>query len=135
MEMGHVKARMRSGMIWLAVLCLASAAVWAVQESPAPVDCGSFTCFSFRLSSGGRSPEQRASDAMEVINKYLGGAVGRVTIAPSGKKNSKILLNGEIVAILTPDDAAAEKLKTPRDLALRWSKKLEIAFEATKAQK
>jgi hypothetical protein len=122
-------------------LCLAATpAVFAAQDvppAPAPavaeVDCGPMTCFSFRVALGPKSADTRASEAMDTINKYLGGKVGKVTTQVVGK-NIKLLLNGEQVALITPADAAAEKEKSVAALAARWRKKLELAFEATKAQ-
>ena len=71
-----------------------------------------------------------------MINKYLGGAVGKFTTKEDPKtKNVRLLLNNELVAIVTPADAAAEKLKTPQLLAAKWAKLLSIAFEASKAQR
>lgn len=100
----------------------------------APVYCGSFTCFRIRVTVKGKSPDERASAAIDTINKYLGGAVGKVTTRPDGK-NVRLLLNNDLVAVVTPEDAAAESLKTAALLADRWSKKLALAFEASKAQK
>lgn len=100
---------------------------------PADVDCGPMTCFVFRIALGPKSADTRASEAMDTINKYLGGKVGKVTTQVAGK-NIKLLLNGEQVALITPADATAEKEKTVAALAAKWRKKLELAFEATKAQ-
>lgn len=105
----------------------------APAPPPAAVYCGSFTCFWIRVGAYGNSPEARANNAMSVINKYLGGAACKVTTAPSGK-NIRVLLNSEVVAVVTPDDAAAEKHKAPSTLATRWAKFLTEAFNATKSQ-
>jgi hypothetical protein len=107
--------------------------------APAPgsgasaVDCGTVTCFWFRVGLGAKDADARSTEAMDTINKYLGGRVGKVTTLVAGK-NIKLLLNGEQVALITPADAAAEKEKTVAAVAAKWRKKLEIAFEATKAQ-
>ena len=53
---------------------------------------------------------------------------------PEGK-NFGIFLNKELVAWVTPADAAAEKQRSAAALAERWSRSLTKAFEETKAQK
>jgi hypothetical protein len=106
----------------------------APAQAPAPVDCGSVTCFQIRVPAEGKQPDARAGEAMNVINKYLGGKVGKVTTKPAGK-NVAILLNNERVVLVTPADADAEKQKTVAALAARWSALLTRAFESTKAQK
>lgn len=127
----------------LALTALASAAVSAqtpaalpAQTAPLPaaVDCGSVTCFRFRVPAGGQDPETRANLAMDTINKYLGGRIGKVSTRPAGR-NVRLLLNNDLVAVVTPADAAAERQKSVSALALRWSRTLASAFEATKAQK
>lgn len=100
---------------------------------PAAVFCGSVTCFRFRTYAQGRDPSNRADFAMEVINKYLGGAVGKVTTKPAGK-NIQLRLNNEFIAVVTPEDAAAEKQKTVAALAARWTKLLSDAFNVSKAR-
>jgi len=122
--------------IWLSSLVLAFLAVGvaAAQGGPAPVYCGTVQCFQFRVAAAGKDPDTRANAAMDVINKYLGGSVGKVSTRPEGK-NVGILLNKELVAWVTPADAAAEKQKTASALADRWSKVLSTAFNETKAQK
>lgn len=102
--------------------------------APAGVYCGSALCFRIRAAALGKDPETRASAALDVINKYLGGRFGRVTTKPDGK-NVRLFLNNELVAIVTAADASAEKLKTPTLVANKWAKQLTTAFEASKAQK
>lgn len=99
-----------------------------------PVYCGSFTCFYFRATVEGKDPGTRANEAMDTINKYLGGKTGKVTTKPVGK-NIRLLLNNDLVALVTPADAEAEKQKKVELLAARWSKLLETAFNESKAQK
>lgn len=113
----------------------AQPAVPAPKPAPviAPVYCGTVTCFLFRVPAQGHDTEARANSAMDVINKYLGGSVGKVTTKPVGK-NIQLLLNNEVVALITPADAAAEKQKSVALVAARWSKVLASAFKATKAQ-
>ena len=82
----------------------------------------------------GQSPESRCSHAMDVINKYLGGKVGKVATRPMGK-NVKLVLNNEVVAVITPADAKADRSKTAAQLALKWQRVLARAFDASKAQK
>jgi hypothetical protein len=108
----------------------------AVNAGPAPVYCGSFTPFHFRVNAAGKTAEARALAAMDVINKFLGGKVGKVTTKPDPKdaKSIRLLLNNEVVALITPQDAAAEKMKTPALLAAKWTKLLSTAFDASKAQ-
>jgi hypothetical protein len=103
-------------------------------SAPAPVYCASATCFSFRVAAQGKSADARASAAIDVINKYLGGKIGKVSTKPDGK-NARLFLNNELVAVVTPADAAAEKQKTAADLATIWGSKLSKAFEASKAQR
>lgn len=127
-------------------LCLTVVPALLAAEAPAPsmpapapaaiaaeVDCGPMTCFSFRVALGAKTADTRASEAMDTINKYLGGKVGKVSTQVAGK-NVKLLLNGEQVALITPADATAEREKTVAALAAKWRRKLELAFEATKAQ-
>lgn len=122
-----------------AAACLLLTAAYAGPESakaPAPVYCGSFTPFHFRVNAAGKTAEARALAAMDVINKYLGGKAGKVTtkVDPKDKKSIRLLLNNEVVAIITPQDAAAEKVKSPALLARKWTKLLSEAFNASKAQ-
>ena len=72
----------------------------ALAQSSAPVYCGTVTCFQFRVAAQGKDPDARASSAMDTINKYLGGSVGKVTTRPAGQ-NVEILLNNEKVALVT----------------------------------
>lgn len=117
----------------LASLALAAAVSGAALAQNSPVYCGSFTPFQIRVAAAGKDADTRASQAMDVINKYLGGAVGKVALKPEGK-NYRLLLNGELVAICTPADAAADKVKTAALLAQKWSKSLSVAFEQSKAR-
>jgi hypothetical protein len=102
------------------------------QGDPGDVYCGSVAVFRFRVAAEGKEPEARAVAAMDVLNKYLGGSVGKVGSRPAGK-NVRLLLNGEVIATITPADAAAEKARNVNELAARWSRQLSAAFEATKA--
>ena len=95
----------------------------------APVYCGSFTVFVVRGPGCG----PRASRAMDVINDYLGGKVGKVTLQTVGK-NIRILLNGTMVVECTPTDAVKEGLPSVKSLAQNWSRSLFSAFDQTKAQ-
>lgn len=95
----------------------------------APVYCGSFTVFVVRGPGCG----QRASRAIDVINDYLGGRAGKVTLQPVGK-NIRILLNGTMVVECTPTDAVKEGLPSVKALAQNWSRSLFSAFDQTKAQ-
>ncbi len=106
----------------------------AAAQMRVPVYCGSFTCFYFRVAAEGKEPEARAGAAMDVINKYLGGKVCKVTSKPAGK-NIKLFLNNELIAVVTPEDAAAERQKKVATVAARWSRLLTEAFDASKAQK
>jgi hypothetical protein len=105
----------------------------ASADGKAPVYCGGTTPFQFRVPAAGKAPEARADAAIEIINKYLGGAIGRVTTKPAGK-NVRLLLNNELVALVTPADAAAEKQKSVVALATKWSHDLSRAFDASKAK-
>ena len=122
---------LRLPLLVLALITLAAGAVLAQPGSP--VDCGPTTCFVLKVTVEGRTPDQRATEATNVINKYLGGNVGKVTTQPAGK-SVKLLLNSELVTLVTPQDAAIEKEKTAAALAARWRQRLEAAFEETKAQ-
>lgn len=101
---------------------------------PSPVYCGSFTPFNFRVTAVGKDPSTRANQAMDVINKYLGGRMGKVTTQAAGK-NVRLLLNNELLAVITPADAAVERQKTAGALAEKWAHILSTAFEASKAQR
>jgi hypothetical protein len=122
----------------LALTLLASAVPARAQGASfsAPVYCGSFTPFQFKVSAAGKTADERANIAMDTINKFLGGKVGRVTTKPDPKDASSIrlMLNNELVALITPKDATAEKTKTVGDLAVKWMKLLTTAFNASKAQ-
>jgi hypothetical protein len=115
-------------------LALLVARAGAAQEIKSPVYCGSVTCFTFRTTAAGKDADARASFAMDTINKYLGGKYGKVTTKADGK-NVRLLLNNELVALVTPADAAAERQKTVALLATRWARLLSTAFDASKAQK
>jgi hypothetical protein len=122
---------------FLAALSLAGGVfaqtVAGAPKGGAPVYCGSFTCFALKAPALGKDPDSRAVHAMDIINKYLGGKAGKVTLQESGKY-VRILLNNEMVVTVTADDAANEKVKTPKLLAEKWAKKLSLAFDASKAQ-
>jgi hypothetical protein len=104
----------------------------ALAQSPEPVYCGSVTCFQFRVDAGNKTPADRAAQAMNVINKNLGGKTGKVSTKADGK-NVRLLLNGELLAVVTPADAAAEKVATPKALADKWGQRLTKAFNESKA--
>ena len=116
-----------------AVLLAACAVAAAPAEPPGPVYCGSFTPIQFRVAAYGRSAESRALHAMDVLNKFLGGSVGKFKAKPEGKR-IRLLLNNEHFAFVTAEDATIEKQKTPAALAAVWIKKLTLAFDASKAQ-
>jgi len=100
------------------------------------VYCGSFTPFRFRVTAFGKDPDTRAGFATDIINKYLGGAVGKFTTRLDAKtKNVRLFLNNELIGIVSPADAAAERMKTTELLAAKWVKLLSVAFEASKAQR
>ena len=124
-------------MIRTALLSLALALAVAAGDSaddPADVYCGSVTCFQIRVPAEGKDAQTRANTAMDVINKYLGGRIGIVTTKPAGK-NVRLLLNNEVVVVVTPADAADWKAKNAAALALQWRGRLSRAFEESKAQK
>jgi hypothetical protein len=124
-----------SRLLWTAlILTVSLVGVSRAEDPPAPVFCGSFTCFRFRVTAVGKAPGTRADFATDVINKFLGGAVGKFTVQPDGK-NMRLLLNNELMAVITPADAAAEHQKTPALLAEKWKKVLTVAFDASKAQR
>lgn len=102
------------------------------QPDPGDVYCGSVTVFRFRVPAEGKLPDARANAAMDVLNKYLGGKYGKVTTKSAGK-NVRLLLNNDVVATLTPEDAKVEKEKSLQTLAQKWSRVLAKAFDATKA--
>jgi len=119
----------------LAGALVASGASAAQDAAPAPVPvyCATFTCFQFRVPAQGKDAQTRAAFATDVINKYLGGAVGKVATKADGK-NVRLLLNNELVAVVTPADAAAEKQKSAAVVAAKWSRLLAQAFNASKAR-
>lgn len=129
---------LRRFVLSLALVGLVGGMAFAQDEQRAPervpVYCGSFTCFYIRATAEGKDPGTRANEAMDVINKYLGGKVGKVTTKVAGK-NIRLLLNNDLVALVTPADAEAEKQKKVELVAARWSKLLETAFNESKAQK
>ncbi|HEU4754339.1 MAG TPA: hypothetical protein VFU47_14610 [Armatimonadota bacterium] len=119
----------------LSSLVLAASVAGAVlAQDSAPVYCGSFTPFSIRASAAGKTADARASQAMDIINKYLGGKTGNVSVRPDGKQ-ARLLLNGETVAVVTPADAAAERQPNAISVAQKWSRALAKAFNESKAQK
>lgn len=119
---------------WFWSMVLAGVAATAALAQVGEVYCGSFTPMRIRVASGGKTPDQRAVMAMNVINKYLGGRVGRVATRPFGK-DIMVFLNGERVVTVTPADAKAEKSKSPAVLAAKWARNLSSAFEQSKALK
>jgi hypothetical protein len=121
--------------VFISTFALAAlTATAALAQSSAPVYCGSFTCFQIHATALGKDADTRANQAMDVINKYLGGAVGRVSVKPDGR-NVRLLLNGDTVAVVTPADASAERQKSPVAVAQKWSSSLNRAFEQSKARK
>ncbi len=122
--------------ILVSTVALAAMAATAVPaaEAGAPVYCGSYTCFQIHASALGKSADIRASQAMDVINKYLGGAVGRVSAKPQGG-NIRLMLNNDLVTVVTPADARSERVKSPAALAQKWGHSLTLAFEQSKARK
>jgi len=121
--------------VFIATVALAAlTATAALAQSNAPVYCGSYTCFQIHANALGKDADTRANSAMDVINKYLGGAVGRVSTKPEGK-NVRLLLNGETVTVVTPADASAERQKSPAAVAQKWGSSLRAAFEQSKARK
>ena len=118
----------------LTSLVLAGMVAGAALAQGSPVYCGSFTPFEIRANAAGKSADVRASQAMDIINKYLGGKVGKVAVRPDGK-NARLTLNGETVAVVTPADASAEKQSSVMAVAQKWSRSLTKAFEESKAQK
>ena len=106
----------------------------ALAQSASPVYCGTFTPFQFRVSAEGKSADARANQAIDTINKYLGGKAGAVSTKADGK-NVRLLLNNEQVAVVTPADAQAEKQASAQALAAKWAASLSKAFNESKAQK
>ena len=105
-----------------------------LYTKPYKVYCGSTTCLVVPVSTSGKTPQQRAEVAMEVLNKNLGGKTGKFVTRPKGK-NTDILLNGELMLTVTPEDAKAAKAKSVAALANTWKVSLSRAFEDTKAIK
>jgi hypothetical protein len=103
-----------------------------IPAGAAPVYCGSFTPIYFRVKALGRTPDERALAAMDVLNKYLGGKIGKFVAKPQAK-HIRITLNNDLLGVVTLEDAVVEKQKTAEALAAVWVKKLTIAFDASKA--
>ena len=121
--------------VFIATVALAAlTATAALAQSNSPVYCGSYTCFQIHATALGKDADSRANQAMDVINKYLGGAVGKVSTKSEGR-NVRLLLNGETVTVVTPADASAERQKTPAVVAQKWGSSLRLAFEQSKARK
>ncbi|MBM3456959.1 MAG: hypothetical protein FJX77_00270 [Armatimonadetes bacterium] len=119
------------------ILVGTAASLWtaaALAQSPSVVWCGSFTPIRFKVAAGGLTADRRANTAMEVINKHLGGRIGRVATRMQGK-NILLTLNGDKVATVTPADAKAENSKSTSALAAKWSRSLSVAFNESKALK
>lgn len=106
----------------------------AGADTQAAVYCGSSQCLVVRAAAHGRAPDQRADGAMACLNKFLGGKDGRFTTVQHGAE-TQILLNGEELLVVTPDDARQEKAKSAAALALQWRNSLNKAFTQTRAQK
>ena len=102
----------------------------AMATEAVDVYCGSFTPMKFRVSAAGKDPNERANQAMDVINKYLGGKPQKVLTKADGK-NVKLMVQRDVVAVVTPADAQAEKAKSPAVLATQWSQRLTVAFKYT----
>jgi hypothetical protein len=123
------------------VLASAAAAALAVSlsaaalaQAPAEVYCGSFTPLKFRVAAAGKAPQDRANQAMDVINKYLGGKAPAVTTKPE-KGSVKLMIQRDVVAVVTAADAKAEKQKSPTVLARNWSVSLARALKESCAQR
>src|SRR4051794_40662815 len=101
------------------LLAAASLAGTAFAGNEASVYCGSVRCMTLHAEAHGQTAEQRAEWAMELLNKYLGGKVARLRIAHLGA-DTQILLNGEVLLAVTPEDARAEKFRSASTLAERW---------------
>ena len=119
------------------VICsaaLAAALASAALAEVVDVYCGSFTPMRFRVAAAGLPPQARADKAIDVINKYLGGKAPSITPKPEGKL-IKLLIERDVVAVVTEADAKAEKAKNARALAERWAASLNKAFRETCAVK
>jgi hypothetical protein len=119
----------------LSSLALAGLLAGAVlAQAPAEVYCGSFTPIKFRVGAAGKDPQSRANQAMDVINKYLGGKAPTVTSKPE-KGNVKLMIQRDVVAVVTAADAKAEKKASPAAVAKGWSANLTKALKESCAQK
>lgn len=106
----------------------------AIAQAAAPVYCASFTPFTFRVAANGKSADQRANEAMDVINRFLAGKAPLVKTKPAGK-DVRLMVQNQTVTTVTAADAKAEKAKSTQALALSWSKKLTEAFKNSCAQR
>lgn len=121
--------RMLSSMA-LAGLLASGVSAQAVAE----VYCGSYTPMKFRVGAQGKDPQARANQAMDVINKYLGGKAPAV-ITKADKSGVKLMIQRDVVAVVTAADAKVEKAKNPTLLAKSWGAKLTKALKESCAQK
>jgi len=106
----------------------------ALAQATAEVYCGSFTPIKFRVSAMGKAPQARADQAMDIINKYLGGKAPAVTTRAE-KGNVKLMIQRDVVAVATPADAKAEKKASAAAVAKSWSTSLGKALKESCAQK
>lgn len=125
---------MKSSIACVGLLCLLLQTPQISAAPEAVVYCGSFPCVRLRSPAAGRTAEQRADWAMSLLNKYLGGRVGRFSIVPRGK-DAQILLNGEVLLAVTSADARAVKSRDAMALARTWRVSLNTAFVNTRAVK
>lgn len=123
---------MRRMICTLSLTLIVSAA--ALAQGGAEVYCGSFVPFRFRVAAQGKDPQARANQAMDVINKYLGGKSPRVSVR-ADRQAAMLEIQREVVAVVTADDARAERARGAQQLAQIWSKKLTLALQESCAQK
>jgi len=121
--------------VWAVVgLAVGLVASGAGAAPGAAVYCGTMQCMTLKAEAHGQSPDQRAERAMNCLNKYLGGKIGKFSTKQVGT-DVQILLNGEVLVAVTPADARQEKAKTVAALAAAWRTALTKAFAQTRAQR
>jgi hypothetical protein len=119
----------------LAVLSLAFVPAGAQPSSPptGTVVVGNIICFRIRVPDRQQTIQQRVDHIQEMAAKHLGGGPLRFTIRSVGARRH-IDVNGEFLAAVTPEDAAATGHRTAATLVPFWRDALARGFRQSRAR-
>lgn len=106
----------------LAALALGLSGAAGAQDTSNAVLVGGTPIMRVRVASGGFSPEQRAAQIQERVNRFLGqGPIrpGEITVQPAGNE-AVVQVKGQL--LFTADWATARfNHSTPAQLANMWA--------------